>query len=143
MTSDADSPPSVLVLYDGLCGMCDQTVQWLLDKDRDRRLHFAPLDGSTAAALRARHPQIPDRCDSILVAERVGGAERVYWRSRAVMEVLRYLPRPWSWLALARWLPTFLLDLGYRLVARVRYRIFGRLDACRVPLPEERARFLP
>src|SRR5262249_39559986 len=68
---------------------------------------------------------------------------RAYVRSRAFVRSTRYLPRPWRWAYALRFVPAFLLDLGYRLVARLRYRIGGRADVCQLPSPEERSRFLP
>lgn len=140
--ADRDAAPALparLVLYDGVCGLCDRSVQFLLRVDRDRALMFAPLQGETAAGLRARHPEIPANLDSVVFVE----GERVYLRSRAFVRLSRYLPYPWrlvSWLWVV---PALLADLGYGVVARLRYRVFGKLEACRVPGPDERARFLP
>jgi predicted DCC family thiol-disulfide oxidoreductase YuxK len=131
--------PTRIVLYDGVCGLCNRTVQFLLRVDRQRALVFAPLQGETAAALRARHPEIPDDLDTVVYVE----DERVYLRSRVFVRAARHLPYPWK---LGRWLwivPWPLADLLYRLIARIRYRVFGKYDACRVPDPEQRARFLP
>ncbi|RME28250.1 MAG: DUF393 domain-containing protein [Deltaproteobacteria bacterium] len=133
-----------LVLYDGECGFCDRTVQWLLDHDRDGVLHFAPLDGPTARAVRQRHPRIPPDLDSIVYVETdTGGRERVYWYSRAIFRICRRLPAPWSLLAVLSVIPHVVADLAYRGFARVRYRIFGRVDHCRLPDAHQRARFLP
>ena len=68
--------------------------------------------------------------------------ERVYLRSSAVFELLARVGGPWRMLGWLRWLPVPVTDFGYAMFARVRYRVFGRIDACRVPEPEERARFL-
>lgn len=134
--------PLGIVLFDGDCAVCDRAVLWLLDRDEGRRLRFAPLQGETAAALRARHPQIPADLDTIVFVEGGGEAERVFLRSRALLRVCEGLARPPGWLALLRAMPTPLADLGYRIFARLRYRLFGRLEHCRVPAPEDRARFL-
>ena len=64
-------------------------------------------------------------------------------RTKAIFYVARHLRRPWRWLYRLRWLPAALLDLGYRAVARIRYRIWGTADACELPSPEQRVRFLP
>lgn len=133
--------PSKLVLYDGVCGLCDKSVQWLLAHDPDEKLHFAPLQGAMAAAVRSRHPEVPDEIATIVFVESDGGAERVYLRSRAAFRIAGYLPGWIRWLAWMRVLPRFLTDLAYRLVASVRYRVWGKLDQCRVPTPAERARF--
>jgi len=152
-TSPADPPPAApaegeaeavaadvpIVLYDGVCGLCARSVRWILRHERDHALRFAPLQGDTAAALRARHPRIPAELSTVVLVD--GG--RVHLRSQAFMHLARHLRRPWRWLYHLRWIPGFLPDLGYRVVARVRYRVFGKHDACELPAPDQRARFLP
>jgi predicted DCC family thiol-disulfide oxidoreductase YuxK len=128
-----------VVLYDGVCGLCARSVRWILRHERDHDLRFAPLQGETAAALRARHPGIPDELSTVVLV--AGG--RVHVRSKAFMYLSSHLRRPWRWLYHLRWVPGFLPDLGYRVVAAVRYRVFGKLDACELPAPDQRARFLP
>ena len=134
--------PPRLVLYDGVCGFCNGAVRWLLERDHDGRLHFAPLQGETAAALRQRHPEIPEDIDTMLFVEIDGDGERIHLRSAAVFQVLEEIGGPWRRIALLRWLPRPIADAAYRLFARYRYRIFGKLDECIVPEPAERARFV-
>lgn len=129
-----------LLLYDGTCGFCHASVRWLVGRDRDRRFTFAPIQGETAARLRAERADIPESMNAIVL---VDGDGRAYVRSRAFVRAARYLPRPWRWLYGLRFVPAFVLDLGYRVVARLRYRLWGRVDACQLPSPEERSRFLP
>ncbi len=136
--------PSRLVLYDGVCGFCDRSVRYLLDHDPEGNLSFAPLQGETAADLRARHAEIPEDLDTVIFVEREGDEERVYFRSKAFMRLARHtrgVPKVLSYLRFV--LPAFIADIGYRLIAKVRYRIFGKMDQCRIPSPDERARFLP
>jgi predicted DCC family thiol-disulfide oxidoreductase YuxK len=136
------SEPVHLVLYDGSCGVCQHTVQWILAADPAGAIHFAPLQGATAAALRARHPDLPTDRDSVLYVDRSDGTERVFARSEAIFRLASRLARPPRWLAWAAWLPRRLTDLGYRIVARNRHRLSGAL-ACPI-LPETaRVRFLP
>ena len=132
-----------LVLFDGVCAFCDQSVRWLIQRDPAGQLRYAPLQGETAAGLRERHPEIPDDTDTLVYVEVVGGQERVHLRSRAVLALCAvvFQPTP-AWLPFVAWLPVPLADLAYRLFASLRYRIFGKLDACRVPSDAERARFL-
>ena len=134
--------PSRLVLFDGVCGFCDAAVRWLLAHDPGGRFHLAPLQGTSAAALRARHRDFPDEGETLVYVERDGGSERLYLRSDAVLRIFAELPGPWRWLAPLRVLPRALRDALYTAFARIRYRVFGKLDSCRVPAPEERARFL-
>ncbi|NOY26399.1 MAG: DUF393 domain-containing protein [Oligoflexia bacterium] len=145
---DPDSPsqalPPRIVLFDGTCGFCDATVRWLLDHDVDGRLFYAPLQGSSAQQIRERHPAMPPDLDSLVFVETSPrGRERVYWYSRAVLGISKHLPLPWRLARLGWLVPWFLRDLGYRVFARFRYRIFGRVDACRVPAQIQRSRFLP
>ena len=139
----APQPPALLVLFDGVCGFCDASVRWLLDHDPQGVLHFAPLQGETAASLRSRHPEIPDDIDTVVVVEGEGARERVRLRAAAVLRILAVLPAPWRWLGILRFLPRSLLEGAYRAFAARRYRVFGQLDACRVPAEDERVRLLP
>ena len=129
--------PEPVVLYDGACGLCGRTVAWLLAKDRERKLRFAPLQGETAARLRALHPGIPADLSTVVLVD--GG--RVHLRSRALLHVARHLGPPWRWAAWLRFLPGALLDPPYRLVVRVRHRLGG---GARIPPgPGDRDRLLP
>ncbi|MCH7708936.1 MAG: DUF393 domain-containing protein [Myxococcales bacterium] len=135
-------PREYIVLFDGVCAFCDGMLQWLMDRDPQGRLSYAPLQGPTAGAIRRRHPLIPDDIDTIVLLESRDGVERVRLRSDAIFRICELLePRP-VWLPLLSWLPRPLADFGYRGFARLRYRLFGRFDTCRIPTPEERAHFL-
>jgi predicted DCC family thiol-disulfide oxidoreductase YuxK len=118
-------------------------MQWIIDHDAQGRFHYAPLQGSTAAEVRARHPEIPLNIDSILLVVQTPEGEKVSWYSDALIGIATELDTPWRWVRLGRWLPTPLRNLAYRSFAKVRYRVFGKLDSCRVPTPELMARFLP
>ena len=143
-------PPSslgtrLLVLFDGRCGLCNRSVRWLLRRDRYDRLRFTPSDSPLGAEAMARHSLDPALApNSILVVEHAGApGEQLRTRSDAVLALLAQLPAPWPAVAaLGRLIPRALRDLAYRLVARHRYRIWGRLDACPIPTAEERSRFL-
>lgn len=130
--------PGPVVLYDGVCGLCNRAVTFLLKRDGGS-LWYAPLQGETAARLRAEHPQIPETLESVVLVD--GG--HVYLRSKAFLYGAQYLTRPWRWAYLVRWLPAILLDLIYRVIARIRYRVWGKYDACTLPTTDHRARLLP
>lgn len=141
--SGGDAPSGVhLVLFDGLCGLCDRLVRRLLRADRRGVLRFAPLQGATRRDVEGRIGEaLPDET-MVLVRDWRGEDERVLVRSAAACAIAGIVGgwwRPLSWL---RYLPRWLRDAGYDFVARRRARWFGRLDACRVPSPDERARFL-
>lgn len=137
------SLPARLVLFDGVCAVCDAGMAWILAHDPEERFAFAPLQGETAEAIRRRHPELPAHLDSIVYVEQIEGAERLSWHSTAIVRIAASLPPPWSWLRWIAWVPRPLRDLGYRLFARIRYRVFGQVDACRLPTEDEARRFLP
>jgi predicted DCC family thiol-disulfide oxidoreductase YuxK len=128
-----------IVFFDGVCGLCDRTVRFLLRHDRHDRLRFAPLQGETARRMLPPLGGRPEALDTIYVVTSDG---RLLQRSRAVLFATVALGGAWALLGVLRIVPRPLADLVYRLVASVRYRIFGRFDACQLPTPEERSRFL-
>lgn len=133
-----------IVLYDGTCGFCHASVQWLLAHDATEQFAFAPLQGETAAQLRARHPELPHDLDSVLLVEHVAHpTERVWWRSHAVFRICSFLGGIWALPAVLRFLPRFLTDALYMAVARVRHRLAPPPDACGLPTDDQRKRFLP
>ena len=135
--------PPAWVLFDGYCGLCNGLVRWLVRTDRRRALRFGALQGRVAAEVRARHPDLPDADETLVLVEAPGTpVERVRLRSDGVLAMLARLGGAWRWVAFLRLVPRSLGDLVYRFVARRRTRWFGRLDRCRLPSPEERERFL-
>ena len=140
---DASLAGGPIVLYDGLCGFCDASVQWILKADTAATYRFAALQGETAAAILARHPELPPGLDSILLVETIDGREHLSWHSSAIFRLCARLPGTWRFVSWLGVLPRLLTDTGYRLFARLRYHVWGRREACRVPTPAERARFLP
>jgi len=139
----AGDTPRDLVLYDGVCALCNGAVRFILRRDRTQRFVFAPLQSEPARELLSGAGiDASDVRTIYLVEDYAGPAPRISRRSRAVLAIAAHLTWPWRWLAVLRWLPSFLLDPFYRLVAWSRYRMFGKLDACAVPAPEWRGRFL-
>jgi len=138
----------LLVIYDGVCGLCNRSVRWFLRRDLRDRMRFAPSDSPEVAALLWRdgfdEGTGGDGPSSIVVVLGVGTAsERLLVRSDAVLAMLEELPRPWPAICGGvRLIPRPLRDLGYRLIARFRYRIWGRLESCPIPTAAERERFL-
>lgn len=132
-----------LLLYDGVCGLCDRVVQFVLARDQGDRFRFAPLQGPTAARVLARHGIDAADLDTFHLVLDVGWpTERVVSRGRGAAVALRRLPGAWRALGtLLGLIPRPLLDVGYRLVARVRYRVWGKADQCVLASPQERAKF--
>jgi predicted DCC family thiol-disulfide oxidoreductase YuxK len=136
--------PRSVVLFDGVCVLCDSSMRWLLEADRNGILSFAPLQGDTAKEVLARHPEVTGDLSTVLhVRDFRSPGETVATRSDAVASILRDLGSGYRLLALFRFLPRVLRDALYDWVAARRYRWFGKLDACRLPRKGEEARFLP
>jgi predicted DCC family thiol-disulfide oxidoreductase YuxK len=134
----APEVPQPLVLFDGVCGLCNRFVDFVLARDRGARLRFAPLQSEHGRALLAAAGLDPDALDSVVLVR--GG--RAYRESAAALRVLAELGLPWSLCAAALAIPAPLRDAVYRFVARNRYAWFGLRETCRLPTPEERTRFL-
>ena len=128
----------MLIYFDGLCGLCDRFVGFVLPRDHKKQYHFAPLQGTTA---RNRLPESPDPAALSTVVLEDGGRFRV--RSDAALAVLAGLGGLWRLAALLRVIPRPIRDGVYDWIARHRFRWFGRREECRVPEPDERERFLP
>lgn len=132
-----------VLLYDGVCGLCHRLVRFLLRRDCAARLRFAPLQGDLARGVLGRHGLNPDQLDTVVLVLDVGmDDERIYTRTRAVLRSLCRIGWPWRSLMLFWPMPALVLDLPYRLVARFRYRLFGRKQQCSLPADAERSRFL-
>ena len=137
-----DSNP--IILYDGVCGLCNRLVQFMLKHDSHGRLRFASLQSDFAAKVLRRHSIDPNDLDTLHVVENFEQPhERVLHRSNAVLRAGRELGGIWSPLsAVGRVVPRPLRDLVYRFVAQNRYRVFGKYDTCTLPDPQQRSRFL-
>ena len=135
------SPPPTtrsrpIVFFDGVCGLCNASVDVLLRVDRHERLMFAPLQGDTAARLLQRAPDAP--MDSIVLFDADGAHER----TAALLRICQILGGPWR-LWLVFWIvPRPLRDAVYSFIAKNRYAWFGEKSSCRMPTAAERTRFL-
>lgn len=125
-----------VLFFDGVCNLCNSSIDFVVRHDKKRRYRFAPLQGATAAHA---IPTQVDAMDSFVLAEN----GRIYLRSTAALKVLSGLGGIWSLAKALLWIPAPLRDAVYRLIAKNRYRWFGQKDTCRLPTPEERALFLP
>lgn len=132
-----------LLLYDGVCALCNGVVQRVLRRDRARRYQFAPLQGEPARTRLRSHGLDPDALDTfVLVLDPDTPAERVLVRGRAGVQVVREMGGVYALAGAFGVLPTPVLDWAYNVVARNRYRTFGKFEACPVPPPEQRDRFV-
>lgn len=141
--SAALPPDKLVVLYDGVCGLCNGFVRFLLARDGADRFRFAPLQSELGReAVRARGGD-PDRLSTIYVIEGAGTErEVVRVRGRAAIRCVRALGGAWRAARIFDLVPRVLADLVYRAVAKARYRLFGKHESCPLPTPEERGKFL-
>jgi len=135
-TTDADTPDA-LMLFDGVCHLCDGVVRTVLRLDRCGAIAFTPIQSPLGRRLALAHGLDPDTPESFLFLDQ-GQPLR---KTAAVAALLRRLPAPWRWLGWIDRLPRPMTDAAYDWIAANRYRIFGRSDHCEVPAPEQRARF--
>jgi predicted DCC family thiol-disulfide oxidoreductase YuxK len=127
----------LVVYFDGVCGLCNGFVDFLLRHDARNVLRFAPLQGETAA--RNLNPDDTLNLNSVIVSD----GQRTYRESAAIVKIFTRLGLGWRILGRMLWcIPRPMRDWGYRLLARHRYQIFGKHETCRLPSPEERQRFL-
>jgi len=132
-----------LVLYDGACGLCSRLNLFVLERDRQERFRFAPLQGPLAGDVLRRHGREAMGLDTVYVVAGYGGpGERLLSRSRAALFVLASLPGYRSLARLLGLLPARWLDAAYDFVAARRVRWFGSAESCPLPRSEHRSRFL-
>ena len=132
-----------VVLFDGVCALCDASVRWLIAIDSKRVLHYAPLIGETGKAVLLRHPEADTSLSTVIyVRDLQSEGEAIYQRSDAAFAILRDLGGGWQLLAWAQIVPLPIRDAIYNLIAKHRYRWFGKLDACRLPREEDAELFL-
>lgn len=139
------SDRGAILLYDGTCGFCAKSVQFVLARERrDGTLRFAALQSAIGIDVQSRHPELAD-VDSVIWFEPANdaGPESVYVRSAAALRTLRYLGGLWGAVGTAATLvPPFIRDRVYDLVARHRHKLVRADASCLLPTPEQRARFI-
>jgi predicted DCC family thiol-disulfide oxidoreductase YuxK len=132
-----------IVLYDGVCGLCNRLVQFLLKRDRRDRLRFASLQSDFAAGVLTRHRMNPHDLDTVYVVMNFEEPdEKLLARSNAILSLGRSLGGIWSLAVVGKVMPRFMRDWLYKLVAVNRYRVFGKFDSCMMPEGRYRRKFL-
>jgi predicted DCC family thiol-disulfide oxidoreductase YuxK len=134
----SDAHPHPIIFFDGVCGMCNRFVDVVLRADRHGTFRFAPLQGETASQRLPALPEDPTEWSLVYLDER-----GIHDQSDASLEIYRRLGGAWWLLSLLRLVPRAVRNALYPVIARNRYRWFGRRSTCRVPGPAERERFLP
>jgi predicted DCC family thiol-disulfide oxidoreductase YuxK len=137
------TPSNPVVLYDGVCGLCNRLNQFLLKRDTHDRFRFASLQSDLAASLLKRHGADSRDLDTVyVVLDYNQPGERLLARSDAILHLVTQLDGIWKWARVGRLLPKVLRDGVYKVVARNRYRVFGKHDSCMLPDPKHRHKFL-
>jgi predicted DCC family thiol-disulfide oxidoreductase YuxK len=131
-----------LVLYDGVCGLCQGVCQFIVARDPDGVFDFASLQSGTGRAWLERFGRDPHDLDSFCLITDYRTRPVLQIKSRAALAVAAELGSPWRWLTVGRALPRRIGDWVYDIIARYRYQWFGRTDSCLMPSPDVRQRFL-
>lgn len=127
------------ILFDGVCNFCNASINFIIDRDSKNIFQFAALQSEVGQELLQKYHLKTTDFDTIIL---INDENKIYQKSDAALEIARNLDGFWKIFYVFKILPSFLRNPIYDLVARNRYRIFGRTDACRIPTPELKARFL-
>jgi predicted DCC family thiol-disulfide oxidoreductase YuxK len=140
----ADDSSNPIIFYDGVCGLCNRLVQFVLKRDSRDRFRFAALQSPFADRILKRLGADPRDLDTVYVVMNHNQPnERLAARSDAVVLILREMGGFWKVLSFPiRLLPRWLRDWKYDLVARYRYRVFGKYDTCLLPQEKDKRKFL-
>lgn len=131
-----DGAEKDVIFFDGVCGICNRFVDFLLKRDRKKIFLFSPIQGERAK--RALDAAAIQKNETIFFQDASG----IHERSTAALRILARLGGAWRMFSVIFLVPRPIRDFCYDRIARNRYRWFGKKDACRIPTPEERARFL-
>ena len=127
-----------VILFDGVCNFCNYWVNFILDRDKESKFKFAPLQSEKGIELLKKYNLPTNDFDSFILISK----DKIYKKSLAAFEIARQL-KGWPKILLVfKFLPVSFTDWVYALIANNRYRFFGKKEACRIPTPEERTRFL-
>ncbi len=134
MTNQLHKP---IIFFDGVCGLCNKTVDFIISKDKNREFLYTSLQGQTAKNLSIQKQN--SALQSIILKD----GENIYFRSTAVLKILEKLGGLWKTILVLQLIPEFFRDYVYNWIAKNRYEWFGKKDTCRLPTPEEKNYFLP
>lgn len=125
-----------LILFDGVCNLCNGTVDFIMKRDQKKQFRFVALQSEAGEKIREKF-RIPEETDSVILIYK----NNIFYESEAALEIARLLPAPWAWMTVFKTLPLNWRNAIYRWIARNRYRWFGKKRECRIPTAEERSYF--
>jgi predicted DCC family thiol-disulfide oxidoreductase YuxK len=126
------------LLFDGVCNLCNASVQWILEHDKAGLFRFAALQSEVGQQLLQKHGLGTEKFDTVVLVQ----GNQIYIRSNAPLEIARLLGGGWQFFYIFKIIPRFLRDAAYNVIARNRYRWFGHREECMLPRPEWKERFL-
>jgi predicted DCC family thiol-disulfide oxidoreductase YuxK len=127
-----------IILFDGVCNFCNNTINFLIRQDKKGVFHFAPLQSEIGQSLLRQQGLDQQQFDSFVLVTN----SKAYLKSSAALQLIQHLPWYWQWARLLWVVPRPIRDGVYNWIARNRYKWFGKKDACMIPTPEVRSRFL-
>ena len=133
-----DKPGKNILLFDGVCNLCNGLVRFIIKRDKKAEFKFASLQSAAAQQLMNDVGLSGLKMESVVLIQ----GDHYYLKSTAVLKMLRELGGAWSLSYVFIWIPRSVRDFIYDLIAKSRYKIFGKQDSCMIPTPEQEARFL-
>lgn len=127
-----------IILFDGVCNFCNASINFVIDHDPKKHFKFAPLQSEIGQAILRKFNKNTEDFDSVILLK----DNQLYQKSAAALEITEHLSGFWKYLSIFKIFPTFILNFFYDIIAKNRYKIFGKTDSCRMPTPELRERFL-
>jgi predicted DCC family thiol-disulfide oxidoreductase YuxK len=133
-----EASQKIIVLFDGVCNLCNGAVQFIIKRDRSQKFLFASLQSSFGKDQMRKIGLDPLSLQSILVIE----GNSIFQRSDAALKIASHLDGIWSYFSILKFVPKIIRDGVYNLIARYRYSVFGRQDSCMIPTAELKTRFI-
>jgi len=127
-----------IILFDGVCNLCNSSVNFIIDNDKRNIFKFASLQSETGSELMKKHNLTSKDIDSVILID----ADRAYIKSDAALRIAAELGGIYKLISYLRFIPKFIRDFFYDIIAKNRYRWFGKKDSCRIPTPELKSKFL-
>ncbi|KAA0210032.1 MAG: thiol-disulfide oxidoreductase DCC family protein [Ignavibacteriaceae bacterium] len=127
-----------LILFDGVCNLCNSSVNFIIDRDKKDVFRFASLQSEKGRTVIKQFSLPEGEYDSFLLLEK----GKLYMRSTAALRVAKHLSGLWTILYVFIVVPKFIRDFIYNLIAKKRYKWFGKTETCRIPTPELKAKFI-
>jgi predicted DCC family thiol-disulfide oxidoreductase YuxK len=130
--------PTRIILFDGVCNLCNRSVQFVIKRDKKRLFRYAALQSNVALEeLQARNEPVPN-IESVILID----GNKVFYRSDAALRITKYLGAAWPLMQVFYIIPRFIRDAIYNYIGKNRYRWFGKRESCMIPTPELRSLFL-